>query len=76
MATYTHPSGATVFATGSNQWSWGLDDYNAPELRTPRQNPAAQQITRNVLARLIGGFSSETSLAPSEGVETDPVSQR
>src|SRR5262249_32490413 len=33
MATYTAASGATVFATGSMQWNWGLDDYNSPNLR-------------------------------------------
>jgi hypothetical protein len=27
MATYTALSGAHVFATGSMQWNWGLDDY-------------------------------------------------
>jgi hypothetical protein len=45
------PSGAQVFATGSMQWSWGLDEYNVPELRSSRLNPAAIQITRNVLNR-------------------------
>jgi hypothetical protein len=51
MAAYVAPSGAEVFATGSIQWSWGLDDFNAPRLRTSRLNPAAAQITRNVLKR-------------------------
>jgi hypothetical protein len=54
MVTYEAASGATVFATGSMQWAWGLDDYNAPALRPSVLNSAAQQITRNVLARLIG----------------------
>ncbi len=48
---YRAASGALVFATGSMQWSWGLDDYQAPHLRTSVLNPAVQQITRNVLAR-------------------------
>src|SRR5581483_4960282 len=30
MTMYEAPSGALVFATGSMQWNWGLDDYNAP----------------------------------------------
>ena len=51
MATYVAPSGAQVFATGSIQWSWGLDDFNAPRLRTSRLSPAAAQITHNVLER-------------------------
>jgi hypothetical protein len=51
MAAYVAPSGAEVFATGSIQWSWGLDDFNAPRLRTSRLSPAATQITHNVLTR-------------------------
>lgn len=62
--TVTHDvdSGATVFASGTIQWSWGLDDYNADPLVYPDingapsdtqlQNAQAQQITRNVLERL------------------------
>jgi hypothetical protein len=49
MAAYVAPSGAQVFATGSMQWSWGLDDFNAPHLRPSRLSPAAAQITHNVL---------------------------
>jgi hypothetical protein len=40
---------ATVFATGSMQWNWGLDNYGFRGL----ENNAAKQITRNVLARLV-----------------------
>ncbi len=54
MTVYTASSGATVFATGSMQWSWGLDDYNAPLLRSSRLNADAQQMTHNVLSRLLG----------------------
>jgi hypothetical protein len=53
MTVYTADSGAKVFATGSMQWAWGLDDYNAPQLRPPVLNAGAQQITRNVLAKLL-----------------------
>ncbi len=53
MTAYTMPNGATVFATGSMQWCWGLDDFNAPAVRPARSNAAAQQITRNVLARFL-----------------------
>ena len=52
MTVYTTASGATVFATGSMQWGWGLDDYGVPDIRASRLSPAAQQITRNVLGRL------------------------
>ncbi|HJU06842.1 MAG TPA: N,N-dimethylformamidase beta subunit family domain-containing protein, partial [Nitrospiraceae bacterium] len=54
MASYTAASGATVFATGTIQWSWGLDDFNVPALRSSRLSEAAGQITRNVLTRLVG----------------------
>jgi len=53
MSIYTAASGAIVFATGSIQWAWGLDDYNTPLLRPSRLNSAAQQITRNVLERFL-----------------------
>jgi hypothetical protein len=52
MTIYTAPSGAIVFAAGTIQWSWGLDDFNA-EARGERRSNAAQQITRNVLDRMI-----------------------
>jgi hypothetical protein len=54
MTIYTAGSGAQVFATGSIQWSWGLDDFNGPSqggLRSSRLSAAAQQITDNVLER-------------------------
>jgi hypothetical protein len=55
MTVYTWPSGSMVFATGSMQWSWGLDEYNAPAIRTSRLNQAAQQITKNILSLLPQG---------------------
>lgn len=55
MATYTTAGGTTVFATGSMQFSWGLDDYGAPGQHASVVNTAAQQLTRNVLARLSNG---------------------
>lgn len=63
MTIYTAPSGALVFATGSNQWAWGLDDYNVPERRTSRLSPAAQRITRNLLARFIASPAPPSPLA-------------
>jgi hypothetical protein len=54
MTIYTAGSGAQVFATGSIQWSWGLDDFNGPSqggLRSARLSAPAQQITANVLGR-------------------------
>jgi hypothetical protein len=68
MVVYDWPGGATVFATGSIQWSWGLDDFNVPVLRTSRLNGAAQQMTRNVLARLARDrFPVARVTAPSNG---------
>ncbi|MBH8566529.1 hypothetical protein I8748_30990 [Nostoc sp. CENA67] len=54
MTVYTTDSGATVFATGSMQWNWGLDNYNAAQLRPAILSPDAQAITHNVLAKMIG----------------------
>ena len=42
VARYTAPSGASVFATGTNQWAWGLALFEP--------NPYIQQITCNLLA--------------------------
>jgi hypothetical protein len=50
---YTAPSGAIVFATGTMQWSWGLDDWGAPALHPRRRHPDAERITRNVLAAFL-----------------------
>ena len=49
--TYDAPSGATVVAFGTFQWSWGLDDYDPTGIRGVPVYPVAQAITRNVLAR-------------------------
>jgi len=52
MTIYRAASGATVFATGSIAWSQTV--------------PQVQQITRNVLARLINGaFTDEPAVRPS-----------
>lgn len=69
MTIYEAPSGARVFATGSMQWSWGLDDYHAPHLRASRLNEAAQHITRNVLALLI---EPRRALPPDVSETTPP----
>ena len=50
MSYYTTNNNTQVFATGSMQWSWGLDDYNAPRLRKSYYNENAVQITKNVLS--------------------------
>lgn len=63
MTLYTAPSGALVFAAGTIQWAWGLDDWNAPALRPSRLNPAARRITRNLLAR----FGAEPGPGADDG---------
>jgi hypothetical protein len=55
MTIYTAASGALVFAAGSMQWSWGLDDYNTPAWHTARTSAAARQMTRTVLGRMLQG---------------------
>lgn len=60
---YTAPSEAIVFSMGSMQWSWGLDDYNAPGLRQTVVSPAAQQMTRNILARFSEATHGRDDLA-------------
>ena len=46
---YTASSGANVFASGTMQWSWGLDDYGVIQnLRSSRLSRAAEIITWNV----------------------------
>jgi hypothetical protein len=62
MTIYTAASGAQVFGTGSIQWSWGLDDFNAPALRTSRLSNPAQTITTNVLSTF--GAKAGTRLPP------------
>ena len=52
MTIYTTAKGVLVFATGSIQWCWGLDDFNEAA-RGHRRSPAAEQITRNVLDRMV-----------------------
>lgn len=63
MTIYTHGKETLVFATGTIQWSWGLDDFG-PSVRGDRTSAAAQQITRNVLDRMIatGGTSKRRSV--------------
>jgi hypothetical protein len=53
---YSASSGAVIFAAGTMQWSWALDDWGRPTfkgVRTPVDR-RVQQITLNVLRRLGG----------------------
>src|SRR5262249_13313961 len=51
---YTAASGAIVFAAGTMQWSWGLDDWGTPNLRAVKSSPDVERITKNLLARFLG----------------------
>ncbi len=65
MTIYTAPSGANVFATGTIEWSLGLDDY-PPSMGVV---PAMQTITANFLARALQTRPAPTltSLNPISG---------
>jgi hypothetical protein len=60
MTVYQAASGATVFSTGTVQWMWGLSHMSPWGSATSLVNPAAQQITRNVLAQFINSPGSVT----------------
>jgi hypothetical protein len=47
---YTAPSGATVFAVGTIQWSWGLDSFGGGPTYV---NAGVQRTTANILARFL-----------------------
>lgn len=51
---YTAPSGATVFAAGTQQWSWGLDGWGSPDFEgvTTPVDPRVATMTSNILDRL------------------------
>jgi hypothetical protein len=61
MSIYTAASSAQVFATGSLQWAWGLDDYkHSAVFGTSWPSSVAKQMTYNILRR----FSGVTTLTP------------
>lgn len=49
MTIYETKNGSKIFATGSMQWCWGLDNYNVPELRNNHISKSAEIITKNLL---------------------------
>ena len=63
---FVAPSGSTTFASGTMQWSWGLDFHTswAPNAGTNRVNAAVQQATRNILERFrLPALVAPTNLA-------------
>ena len=65
MTIYSVASGATVFAAGTIQWSWGLDDYGVPSQRPTRLSAAAERMTQNVLGRFLGTLPATRPAKPS-----------
>jgi len=61
---YTARSGAIVFAAGTMQWSWGLDGWGTPGLRTAGPHPDVQRITKNLLARFLGSAPKPPARSP------------
>jgi hypothetical protein len=57
---YTAPSGATVFAAGTIEWSWGLANLQSKT----NANPGIQRTTANILNNFILGVS-EATLSPT-----------
>ncbi|MGI5506383.1 DUF4082 domain-containing protein [Lentzea sp. CA-135723] len=47
---YRHPSGSLVFAAGTVQWAWGVEDDHAFRTNTPTSDVRMKQATVNFLA--------------------------
>jgi hypothetical protein len=60
MVTFSVPSGAWTFATGSIQFAWGLDGFGNTDLTVPLVSVAAQQLAKNVLARFVAPLVPST----------------
>ncbi len=72
MTIYTAPSGAIVFASGSMQFTWGLE----PSYST--WSPATEQLTRNLLQRFLNpplrqDVNLDVARHPKKGVEGEPL---
>ena len=69
---YQSSSGAQVFASGSMQWNWGLDDFAGeiapPPPYGPYVHPAAQQMTHNVLRAFSGRPTAAVIFANADPV--------
>jgi hypothetical protein len=59
---YTAPSGARVFNAGTIQWALGLDSYSPIATSPNLMNPAAQQITANILHNFLTGLTTPATL--------------
>jgi hypothetical protein len=62
MTIYQAESGAFVFATGSMQWAWGLDDFNAPNLRPSLLSNEVDTITKTIFHKFGASVHKEINL--------------
>jgi hypothetical protein len=69
---YQAASGAEVFAAGSIQWDWGLNDISPWGPSTSVVNSGTQQVTRNILNALISGSVSPPSPTPTGSATPTP----
>jgi titin len=63
---YTAPSGAQVFAAGTIQWGWGLDNFGGNGI----VNTGLQRVTDNILSRFATGPSGGGGGANPPGAPT------
>src|SRR5579862_9314224 len=72
---YAAASGATVFAAGTFQFSWGLDNYSRVLAgENSLVSFGAQQMTRNLLAKFIGDQPPAASVGgPYTGATLQPI---
>ncbi len=80
---YTAPSGARVFASGSLQFGWGLDDFGGDH-GAAHADPRVQQFMRNMLDDLmrpaapltLTAVATRAGIRLSAGTGADPRIQR
>ncbi|HVN62960.1 MAG TPA: N,N-dimethylformamidase beta subunit family domain-containing protein [Gaiellaceae bacterium] len=81
---YTAASGARVFASGSLQFGWGLDDSGNGDHGAAQADPRLQQFMRNALADMtrpeaplvLGAVGTASGVRITAGVTADPRLQR
>jgi hypothetical protein len=70
MTIYTAPSAAQVFATGSMDWNWGLDNFGfmdgPPLYFSSRLNATAQQMTHNLLRTFAGKLTAPVTFTNAD----------
>ncbi len=72
-ATWYSAGHGFVFNAGSMNWSWALDDYNAPSMRPSFSSVAVQTLTANILAAFIHPVTVTTASLPA-GTRGNPYS--